>query len=68
MNKTCCNLVNFGSRFVVKGLGMSLFLFIERPTLVCGIGQFSNSVVAHPRTNEVEVTPLVSLIKKCFEH
>ena len=53
---TCCNLVNFGLYSIVYSLGMGLFLFIDRPTLVCG-WVTSNNVAAHPRTSEVEVTP-----------
>ena len=36
LNKICCNLVNFGSCFIVHSLAMGLFLFIDRPALVCG--------------------------------
>ena len=36
LNKTCCSLANFVSYFIVHSLGMGLFLFIDRPTLVCG--------------------------------
>ena len=37
LNKTCCNLVNFGSCFIVHSLGMGLFLFIDDQLyLVCG--------------------------------
>ena len=36
LNKTCCNLVNFGSCFIVRSLGMGMFFFIGRQTLVCG--------------------------------
>ena len=43
-NKTSCNLVNFGSFFIVHSLGMGLFLFILGPL--------------HCRTKEVEVTTL----------
>ena len=41
LNKTCCNLVNFRSCYVVHSLGMGLFLFIDRPSLVCGWVNFS---------------------------
>ena len=51
LNKTCCNLVNFGSYFIVYSLGMGLFLFIDRPTLVRGWVNFPTVL------NEVEVTP-----------
>ena len=34
LNKTCCDLVNFGSCFIVHSLGVGLFLFIDRPTRV----------------------------------
>ena len=57
LNKTYCNLVNFGSCFIIHSLGMGLFLFILGPALVCRMDQFSNSVAAHSRTNEVEVIP-----------
>ena len=53
---TFCILVNFGSYFIVHSLGMGLFLFIDRPTFSLRMGQFSNSVAAHPHTIEVEVT------------
>ena len=36
LNKTCCNLANFGSCFIIHSLGMGLFLFIDGPTLICG--------------------------------
>ena len=35
LNKTYCNLANFGSCFIVDSLGMGLFLLINRPALVC---------------------------------
>ena len=35
LNKTCRKSVNFGSCFIVHSLGMGLFLFIDRPALVC---------------------------------
>ena len=58
LNKTCCNLVNFGSCSIVHSLGMGLFLFIDRPPSVCEWVNFPMVTVAtHPRTNEVEVTP-----------
>ena len=47
MNKTCCNLVNFGSCFVVRSLDMGLFLFIDRAALVCG---WVNFPVVWPHT------------------
>ena len=59
VNKTCCKLVNFGSCFIVHSLGMGQFLFIDRPTLVCGWVNFPIVWPQTPRTNEVEVTPLV---------
>ena len=34
---------------------MGLFLFIDGASFSLQIGQFSNGVPAHPRTNEVEV-------------
>ena len=36
LNKTYCNLVNFGSCFVVYSLGMGLFLFTDGLALVGG--------------------------------
>ena len=36
LKKTSCNLVTFGSCFIVHSLGMGLFLLIGRPTLVFG--------------------------------
>ena len=56
LNKTCCNSVNFGSYVIVHSLGMGLFLFIDRPTLVCGWVNYSSCVVSHPHLNKVEVT------------
>ena len=41
LNKTCFNLVNFGSCFIVHSLGMGLFLFIDGPAIVCGWVNFS---------------------------
>ena len=35
LNKTCCNLVSFGSCFIVNSSRMGLCLFIDRPALVC---------------------------------
>ena len=59
LNKTCCNLVNFGLRFIVHSYivweWVSFCLSISSFSL--RMGQFSNSVAAHPRTNKVEVTP-----------
>ena len=56
LNKTCCNLVKFGSCFIVHSLGMGLFVY-RWASFSLRMGQLSNSVVTHPRTNEVEVTP-----------
>ena len=55
LNKTCCDLANFGSCFIVHSLGICVFLQLFSFSL--RMGQFSNSVAAHLRTNEVEVTP-----------
>ena len=49
-NKTYCNLVDFGSCFIVHSLGMGLFLFIGGPTsgtLVCG---WVNFLIVWPHT------------------
>ena len=35
LNKTYCNLANFGSCFIVHSLGKGLFLLIDGPALVC---------------------------------
>ena len=35
LNKTYCNLGNFGSCFIVHSLAMGLFLLIDGPALVC---------------------------------
>ena len=58
LNKTCSNLVNFGSCFIVHSLGMGLLLYIDETASVwVRMGQFSNSEAAHSRTIEAEVTP-----------
>ena len=36
LNRTYCNLFDFGSCFNVHSPGLGLFLFIEVPALVCG--------------------------------
>ena len=54
LNKTCCNLVNFCSCFIVHSLGMGLYRWASFSLLM---GQFSSSVAAQPCTNEVEATP-----------
>ena len=36
LNRTYCNLVNFGSCSSVHSMGMGLLLFVEEPALVCG--------------------------------
>ena len=36
---------------------MGLVLFIDGPAFSLRMGQFSNPVATHPRTNEVEVPP-----------
>ena len=48
LNSTCCNLVNFGSRFIVHSLRMGLFLSIDRPTLVC---RWVNFPIVWPHTH-----------------
>ena len=40
LDKTYCNLVNFGSCFIVHSLGMDLFLFMNGPALACGWARF----------------------------
>ena len=68
LNKICRNLVRFGSCFIVHSLGMGLFLFIDRPTLVCRWISFL-IVWLHTLTNEVEVIPpgsRLALITKCL--
>ena len=52
LNKTRCNLVSFGSCFIVHSVGMGLFLFIGGPTLICGWVNFPIAMAAHPHTNE----------------
>ena len=47
LNKTCCNVVNFGSCFIVHSLEMGLFLFIDTPAKVCG---WVNFPVVWPHT------------------
>ena len=44
VDKTYCNLANFGSCFIVHSLGI-------------GMGQFFNSVATHLSTNDFEVAP-----------
>ena len=52
LNKTCCNLVSFGSCFIVHSVGMGLFLFIGGPTLICRWVNFPIAMATHPHTNE----------------
>ena len=47
LNKTYCNLANFGSCFIVRSLGMELFLLIDRSALVF---EWVNFPVVWPHT------------------